>query len=186
MTKKFKIGDRVEALDNNIEGKILKIENENYIILSNDGFEMPFNEKELILKKVFENIKISSQDIAISKALKDKKNNHLKIDDVTKTKVQYKQQEIDLHIDKLIKNYKQLSNYEILSHQINVAKNALEHAKVYKIQKIIFIHGVGEGVLRSELEYLFHKYPNTNFQDADYSKYGNGAVEIYFTQKAFS
>lgn len=186
MTKKFKIGDLVEALDHDINGKIIKIEKETYFIISSDGFEMTFKEKELILKKSFDNLTISAQEIINSITQKDKKTNHLKIDDVTKTKTQYKQQEIDLHIEKLIKNYKHLSNYDILSHQINIAKKTLDHAIINKIQKIIFIHGVGEGVLRSELEFLFKKYPNTNFQDADYAKYGNGAVEIYFTQKAFS
>jgi dsDNA-specific endonuclease/ATPase MutS2 len=186
MKMKFKIGDLVEALDLDINGKIIKIEKETYFIMSSDGFEMPFKDKELILKKNFDNLKISAQEILNSKAQKDKKINHLKIEDVTKTKTQYKQQEIDLHIDKLIKNYKHLSNYDILSHQINTAKKTLDHAIINKIQKIIFIHGVGEGVLRNELEYLFQKYPNTNFQDADYAKYGNGAVEIYFTQKAFT
>jgi dsDNA-specific endonuclease/ATPase MutS2 len=186
MRMKFNIGDRVEAIDHDLEGKIIKIEKENYIIISSDGFEMPFKEKEIILKNSFENIKVSVQDIANSKLQKDKKTNLLKIDDVTKTKTPYKQQEIDLHIEKLLKNYRHLSKYEILTLQINTAKSALNHAIINKIQKIIFIHGVGEGVLRSELEYLLQKYPNTNFQDADYAKYGNGAVEIYFTQKAFS
>ncbi|MFY7810453.1 MAG: Smr/MutS family protein [Flavobacterium sp.] len=186
MIKRFKIGDKVEVVDACIEGKIIKFEKDKCIIMSSDGFEMPFFEKELILKKTFENLKISVDSISKSKTQKDKKLGNLKIEDFTKTKTPYKQQEIDLHIEILLKNYKHLSNYEILTHQINTAKNALNYAIINKIQKIIFIHGVGEGVLRSELEYLFKNYPNTNFQDADYSKYGNGAVEIYFTQKAFS
>ena len=47
---------------------------------------------------------------------------------------------------------------------------------------IVFIHGVGEGVLKEELGYLFRKYDNVKFYDADYQKYGLGATEVYIFQ----
>ena len=46
---------------------------------------------------------------------------------------------------------------------------------------IIFIHGVGEGVLKNELHYLFGRYP-VRFYDASYKKYGLGATEVYVYQ----
>ena len=48
----------------------------------------------------------------------------------------------------------------------------------------MFIHGVGEGVLRTELEFLLGRYPNVAFYDAEYAKYGVGATEVYIYQKA--
>jgi hypothetical protein len=48
----------------------------------------------------------------------------------------------------------------------------------------VFIHGVGEGVLKLELEYLFGRYNNVKFYDADYKKYGLGATEVYIYQNA--
>jgi dsDNA-specific endonuclease/ATPase MutS2 len=182
---KFKIGDRVEALDQDIEGSVTNIKNNEIIVETSDGFLLSFQSNEILLKNENSIIKITNQDIENSKNSKDFKIKKQNIDDFTKIKTQYKQQEVDLHIDKLIKNYKHLSNFEILNHQLKIAKNHLDNAIQNKVQKIVFIHGVGTGVLRSELEYLFQKYENTNFQDADYSKYGNGAVEIYFKQIAF-
>lgn len=181
----FKIGDKVEAIDNAISGVIKSIDNKNITIESTDGFLLTFSPKELILVKKDSIFKITNQEVENSKKSKDSVIKKKSIEDFTKTKTNYKTQEVDLHIDKLLKNYKHLSNYEILNHQLNTAKYHLDNAINNKIQKIVFIHGIGTGVLRTELEYLFQKYENTNFQDADYSKYGNGAIEIYFKQIAF-
>jgi hypothetical protein len=41
---------------------------------------------------------------------------------------------------------------------------------------------VGEGVLKVELEYLFGRYNNVKFYDANYQKYGVGATEVYIFQ----
>ncbi|MEX0273541.1 MAG: Smr/MutS family protein, partial [Flavobacteriaceae bacterium] len=46
----------------------------------------------------------------------------------------------------------------------------------------VFIHGVGEGVLREELQYLFRRYDNVEYYDADYQQYGLGATEVYIFQ----
>jgi len=46
----------------------------------------------------------------------------------------------------------------------------------------VFIHGVGEGVLRTELEFLLGRYSNVTFYDAEYAKYGVGATEVYIYQ----
>ena len=53
-----------------------------------------------------------------------------------------------------------------------------------RIQRIVFIHGVGEGVLKAELDFMFGRYDNIKFYDADYSKYGLGATEVYILQNA--
>ncbi len=39
-------------------------------------------------------------------------------------------------------------------------------------------HGI-EGVLKEELEFLFGRYDNLKYYDADYQKYGLGATEVY-------
>jgi hypothetical protein len=47
---------------------------------------------------------------------------------------------------------------------------------------VVFIHGVGEGILKIELDYLFGRYNNVKFYDANYQKYGLGATEVYIYQ----
>jgi hypothetical protein len=48
---------------------------------------------------------------------------------------------------------------------------------------MVFIHGVGAGVLKSELEFMFNRYEGLKFYEADYQKYGQGAMEVYLFQK---
>ena len=90
--------------------------------------------------------------------------------------------EVDLHIEKLLPSKKGLSNHDILTKQLDTARGQLEFAIRKRIQKIVFIHGVGEGVLKAELEYLFSRYENVKFYDANYQRYGLGATEVYIFQ----
>ncbi len=90
--------------------------------------------------------------------------------------------EVDLHIHQLTNHYKGMSNFDMLNLQLDTAKRQLDFAINKRIQKVVFIHGVGEGVLKTELEYLFKRYDNVKFHPADYQKYGLGATEIYIYQ----
>ena len=45
---------------------------------------------------------------------------------------------------------------------------------------LVFIHGHGDGVLRSELYSLLRRY-SVQFYDGDYAKYGGGATEVIFS-----
>ena len=90
--------------------------------------------------------------------------------------------EVDLHIHQLTKSSKGMSNYDMLTLQTDTAKRQLEFAIRNRIPKVVFIHGVGEGVLRQELEYLFRRYDNVKYYDANYQKYGLGATEVYIYQ----
>jgi len=90
--------------------------------------------------------------------------------------------EVDLHINQLVNYSKGMSNHDMLTLQLDTAKRKLDFAINKHIQKIVFIHGVGEGVLKMELEYLFGRYDNVKFYDANYQKYGLGATEVYIYQ----
>ena len=99
-----------------------------------------------------------------------------------KNKKEISAPEFDLHIEKLVKNHKSLSNYDILTIQLETAQRHMDFAVRNRIPKIVFIHGVGEGVLKSDLDFLLGRYDNVVFQDANYQKYGQGATEVYFKQ----
>lgn len=90
--------------------------------------------------------------------------------------------EVDLHIHQLTNLSKRMTNHEMLTLQVDTARHKLEFAIRNRIQRIVFIHGVGEGVLRSELEFLFGRYSNVTYYDAEYATYGAGATEVYIYQ----
>jgi len=75
-----------------------------------------------------------------------------------------------------------MNNFDILNIQVDTARGQLEFAIKNRIPKIVFIHGMGEGVLKSELDYLLGRYPEISYQDANYRKYGLGATEVYIKQ----
>lgn len=54
--------------------------------------------------------------------------------------------EIDLHAHELLDSTAGMSNGEILNYQLDVFRKTLEEYKSKKGQKIVFIHGKGDGV----------------------------------------
>lgn len=87
--------------------------------------------------------------------------------------------EVDLHIDELLDSTAGLSNADMLQYQMEVFHKKLEENKNRKGQKIVFIHGKGEGVLRKEIEKeLKSRYKNYYFQDASFREYGFGATMV--------
>jgi dsDNA-specific endonuclease/ATPase MutS2 len=92
--------------------------------------------------------------------------------------------EFDLHIEKLVLNKQGMSNYDILTLQSETAKRHIEFAIKNRIPKIVFIHGVGEGVLKAELDFLLGRYDNIDFREGNYQKYGQGATEVFIKQNS--
>lgn len=183
MKKEIKVDDTVEVLDENFKGTVIKIVNNEALILTSDGFELPFEINQLILVGDGSVIKQASTYSAIEKAKVHKVVvNHHKVNTEKKSKKDEVVIEIDLHIEKLVKNFKHLTNFDILNIQVDTARHQLEFAIKNRIPKVVFIHGMGEGVLKTELEYLFGRYPEISFKDANYRKYGLGATEIYIKQ----
>ncbi len=93
--------------------------------------------------------------------------------------------EVDLHIEKLEPDPSGLSPYEMLDRQLNAARGQLEFALRKRIQRLVFIHGVGEGVLKEELHTLLRRYDGVRFSEADYRTYGQGATEVFIPQELF-
>lgn len=130
---------------------------------------VPLLQKEGHAFKVDDGIKVNSTQIAESMQ---------KGNDIT-TKVQRPASEIDLHIEKLVPNHSQMSNSEILRIQLQHFENNLDSALASGMEEIVFIHGVGNGVLRQELHKLLSKNKNIRFfQDARKEKFGYGATLV--------
>jgi len=178
----MKIGDKVSAVDDAVNGVITGINGNLVTIRSDDDFELQYSVKELVVIGGFALEKeINSSQIA--QAISEKQETKPKKAPKVKPKERnLPPMEVDLHINQLVKNPKKMSNYDMLSLQLDTAKRQLDFAIGKRIQKIVFIHGVGEGVLRAELEFLFRRYEHLKFYDADFQKYGRGAVEVYIFQ----
>jgi DNA-nicking Smr family endonuclease len=181
---KFKLGDKVLVLDEDLSGIIKHIDGNTVSVETEDGFVLDFNTNELVLKDKKESIKSQIfSNSTISDVVSEKEAPRKKFQTKKRAKERYEPtMEVDLHINQLVKSAKGMSNHDMLTLQLDTAKRKLEFAISKRIQKIVFIHGVGEGVLKMELEYLFGRYSNIKFYDANYQKYGLGATEVYIYQ----
>ena len=174
----FQIGDSVEVLDEKLGGEVVAVTNSEITIESEDGFMMKYAPNELVKISESNTIRVTNFEVAQIKA--EKENTKRKNKLIVKPKERNApKMEVDLHINQLVKSPKGMSNHEILNLQMETAKRQLEFAMRKRIQKVVFIHGVGEGVLKEELNFLFGRYDNIKYYDADYQKYGIGATEIY-------
>lgn len=87
--------------------------------------------------------------------------------------------EVDLHISELVDTTAGLSPADILNLQIDEFRKVMDSNLKHKGQKIVFIHGKGEGVLRAALmKELNHRYKGHQVQDASFREYGFGATQV--------
>lgn len=99
-----------------------------------------------------------------------------------KPKLATKQQNvIDLHIENLVGDDQLPPKTEILSFQINYFEKILDEAIASGQDEITFIHGVGNGILKYNIEKKLsgHRHVAT-FKDAQKEKFGYGAVYVKF------
>lgn len=86
--------------------------------------------------------------------------------------------EVDLHIHELLDTTAGLSNSDMLEVQLQEFRRVMGENIKKPGQKIVFIHGKGEGVLRNALLKELKKYPKCTAQDASFREYGFGATQI--------
>lgn len=174
--KSFHIGDSVELIDDNVSGFVTNVEGDELTFETSDGFEMsvPFSH----VVKTGKPLEIDSQDENLIRKLKSDLNLKKK-GPSQKPKPEQPAMEVDLHIHNLVDKTSHLSNYDMLNIQLEHSRKKIEFAIQKRIKRIIFIHGVGQGVLKAELQTLFRRFDHIEYYDADYQKYGLGATEIY-------
>jgi hypothetical protein len=101
---------------------------------------------------------------------------------IDKHRVSGREAEVDLHISSLRDNYEGLSNHEILQIQTSYFDRSLESAMLNNYAKVIYIHGIGNGVLKAALINKLKEYNDIEFRNAPFARYGNGAIEIVIHQ----
>lgn len=179
----FKINDKVSVLDDAIDGVVLSVQKDQVTIETTDGFVMTYFVNELIkinetssLDNLIRSNALLKKDIDVNPPKKQNQPK-FKSDNIEKGVPEF-----DLHIEKLVKSKGGMSNFDILNLQTETAKRHIDFAIKNRIPKIVFIHGVGEGILKAELDFMLGRYEQISFQDANYQKYGLGATEVYFKQ----
>ncbi len=87
--------------------------------------------------------------------------------------------EVDLHINALVESTAGMDNAAMLHHQMDIFRQTMQNYRHRIGQKIVFIHGKGEGVLRKAIiDELRLRYPTCMWQDASFQNYGFGATQV--------
>lgn len=168
----------------------------------NDFFELP-----ALLYTIVENDKVTRPLVVDSKQLKEEMYQKEPKDHIEVTKADEKENDtyvrrynarkqtgnpfqlkhrgnddivvVDLHAHELLDTTTGMSAIDILNFQLQKFRDTLQQYKDKKGQRIVFIHGKGEGVLRraliNDLNYQYKKY---QYQDASFQEYGYGATQV--------
>lgn len=98
---------------------------------------------------------------------------------IDRHKTDKRKAEVDLHISALRKDYSNLKSGEIISIQKQYFIDALENGIMNHYKEIVFIHGIGNGVLKEILlNILKTDYDDLAVYNAPFNKYGNGAIVV--------
>lgn len=181
---RINVGDIVETIDDAIKGSVVSIEESLITIEAEDGFLFQFEASELIVINDKDSINLASlSNHDVSEIKREKETTKRQTSNPTKAKQRHRPTfVVDLHIHQLTDSTKGMTNFDRLNLQLDTARQQLEFAIKKRMPKMVFIHGVGEGVLRQELYTLLRHYNNVKFYDADYKTYGLGATEVRIFQ----
>lgn len=87
--------------------------------------------------------------------------------------------EVDLHIGELTDTLAGMEPKDMLEMQLSAVRRHMRENSARIGQKLVFIHGKGEGVLRKAvLELLRKEFPKAELQDASFREYGFGATLV--------
>ncbi|MCM1162740.1 MAG: DUF2027 domain-containing protein [Muribaculaceae bacterium] len=149
--------------------------------------QSPYFDKDVIAIEIVRDDVVRSRQVIDSSRLEEGIKAKKAIERQAKrpvTKRQHQQRkgeiiEVDLHVGELLDTTAGLSPADILNLQIDEFRKVMDANLRNKGQKIVFIHGKGEGVLRNALmKELNHRYKGHQVQDASFREYGFGATQV--------
>ena len=85
---------------------------------------------------------------------------------------------VDLHIGELMEDFKHLTPHEILKIQMDYFTKCIESAAERSFRKVTFIHGVGNGSLKSAIMRKVQEYEHAESHLASLAKFGVGAIDV--------
>lgn len=198
--QKVKVGDRVKFLNDVGEGVVIKVETSTAIVEDESGFDHEYDlaellpvggeveEKERYGNNLPDMSEVLARDISEEKQKKLQEAFDIKYanERATNQKRRGEFMEVDLHFHELVEDMSGLKDRTKLDIQLNHFERMMRIAAEQRIRKVIFIHGVGQGVLRHQIRSRLEMYyPECSVRDANPREYGSGATEVLLGQSLF-
>jgi dsDNA-specific endonuclease/ATPase MutS2 len=164
----FKLGDKVLFKREKQSGVIVKVNSLYKVVVeTSDGFEVNSSVNDLVKIEVGTDKATSYGQVVYHK---DTANHSEKLSKQQRSNSVLK---VDLHIELLTSNYHYLDNFEIVQIQLNECHNKIEKALNSNYLKLIIVHGIGTGRLKTEVHKLLRNYNLRFFLSKD-----AGATEV--------
>lgn len=167
----YKPGDKISFMNQEGGGVIKDIlSNFRLIVTSDDGFDVTVSVDEIMP------LRNKSVYTISSKWIDEKEKYGAKVPERKKEEVW----EVDLHLHEITDTERFVTDHEKLQYQLSYFRKCMDEAIVYRIKKVIFIHGVGKGTLKQEIVRMLKGYERIKYYDAPFKRYGVGALVVEF------
>ena len=199
MSQEIKKGDQVRFLNEVGGGEVLEVFSDGTATVEGeDGFDMNYKLHELMRvmsredeieaynNKLPDLASILAQDLDEGRQKEIQREFDIKYANATNQKRRGEHMVIDLHIHELVDDQSGLRDRTKLDIQLNHFERMMRIAAEHRIRKVIFIHGIGQGVLRHQIRTRLEMYyPNCTVRDGNPREYGSGATEVLLGQSSF-
>jgi len=195
MSKEIKKGDKVRFLNEVGGGIVIEVFSDGTATVEGeDGFDMKYKLKELMLvmssedemeaynNKLPDLASILAQDVdeKRQKAIQEQFDIKYSNARATNQKRRGEHMVIDLHIQSGLQDRTKLDI------QLNHFERMMRIAGEQRVRRVVFIHGVGQGVLRHQIRSRLEMYyPDCSVRDGNPREYGAGATEVLLGQSSF-
>ncbi len=191
--QKVKVGDRVKFLNDVGEGVVVKVGTSTAVVVDDSDFYNEYDlaellhvggkveEKERYGNNLPDMSEVLARDISEEKKKKLQQSFDIKYANARATNQKRRGEfmEVDLHFHELVEDMSGLKDKTKLDIQLNHFERMMLIAAEQRIRKVIFIHGVGQGILRHQIRSRLEMYySECSVRDANPNKYGSGATEV--------
>lgn len=196
----LKVGQRVKFLNDVGSATVVRIEGSSVVVEDEDGFERSVASSELLAapdpeveaKQYGDTIpdvaQLLAQEVGEKRMRELQKDFEVRYQNAQATSMDRRDahMEVDLHIHELVDDQRGLPDRAKLAIQMDHFDRMMDIAKRQKLRRIVFIHGVGQGVLRHQIRTALEQHhPDCSYREGDPRRYGSGATEVWLGQASW-
>ncbi len=197
--KALQVGAKVRFLDEVGQGVVTQVISETSVMVEDEnGFEYPYESGRLLMiadakeeKMAYERVvpsvlEIVQQDVSPEHKKRLEKDFKTKYKEANDRASDRSDMEIDLHMHAIVDSQMGLDPTTMLELQLSHFERMLQIGIRQRMKKLVFIHGIGQGVLRHQIwSRVDSYYPDCSCRSADPREYGSGATEVWIGERAF-
>ena len=196
----FQTGQRVKFLNDVGSATVVRVEGSTVVVEDEDGFERSVSASELMAAPdpevearqygdtIPDVAQLLAQEVGEKRMRELQKDFEVRYQHAQATNMARRDahMEVDLHIHELVDDQRGLPDRAKLAIQMDHFDRMMDIAKREKLRRIVFIHGVGQGVLRHQIRTTLEQHhPDCSYREGDPRKYGSGATEVWLGQASW-